>query len=327
MPLGPTAALTMRIDELAHRVSAESDARGVYEALHEYVAAATPMTGFFIAQHDEATKLRTCVYAFSDGIEVDAATLPPLPLNGSPNSRAIETRQPVLVEDYARATAGRPVHYIAVEVNPTPPTSALAVPMLAHDRVVGLLTIQSPSRHAFGAHEVEVLQSAANLAALALENLALREGLEDLVNARTTALAEANDELRRHAVARDLVRHMLGRLSQQVDVRPTTLREIGRDVAASLGADSIASYAAAYAQMGLGRIELATTADGRHEFLGHDLLERVSFAQQPTCYLALGFLEGAVGQVEARAALGTEVACQSRGHAACRFVVGRRVDG
>ena len=248
MPFGPTAAITMRIDELAQRVSAESDARGVYEALHAYVAATTPMNGFFVARHDEATKLRTCVYAFSDGVEVDATTLPPLPLNGSPNSRAIETRKPVLVEDYARATAGRPVHYIAVEVNPTLPTSALAVPMLARDRVIGLLTIQSPSRQAFGAHEVEVLQSAANLAALALENLALRQGLEQLVDARTTALAEANHELRRHAVARDLVRHMLGRLSQQVDARPTTLREIGRDVAASLGADSIAAYAAAYAQ-------------------------------------------------------------------------------
>lgn len=290
---------------------------GVYRALRDFVRVRTALNGFLVSRYDAERRLRVCLYAFSDGVETDSEALPPLPLNGSPNSRAIQTRRPVVVRDYQEAVQGLPVVWVASDVNPRRSRSALAVPMLAHGNVVGVLSVQSLEPDAFTPLDVQNVQTAANLAALAIENLAL-------LHARTEELARATAELRGQSVARGLVRRMLWSLARDRSVRPQTLRALGRELAGGLSGMTAPEAVAAYAGMGLGVLRSESRERGRYVFEGHELLEREEQSAQPTCFLSLGYLEGVVAALEGREALGTEVACQSRGHAACRFVVAAR---
>lgn len=321
-----------RLGRLALDLGSASEPLAIYRLLRDFVRDSTSMNGFFIASYDSETQLRTCVFAHTDGIEIDPATLPPLPMNGSPNSRAIQTREIVLVEDYEAAVSQSGVTYVGSDVDPTRPRCSLVVPMVAHGHVLGTMTIQSPRERAFGERDVAYFRMATNLAALAVENLALlarerqhRATLEARVAERTQELDAAYGHLREHAVARDLVRRLLQGVSRKGRVRPEVLRALGRELAKGMEGASMEEYAAAFELMGLGGLRLSMAAPPRYALEGRNLLEREHAASQPTCFLTLGFLEGAVAALHLGAVgLGTEVACQSQGYAACRFVVAAR---
>ena len=322
-----------RLGALALAFGGAGEPREVYLALRDFVRAKTGMNGFFIARYDAARELRVCVFAHTDGVDVDPATLPPKPMNGSPNSRAITTRDVVVERDYLGATSGKPVTWVGDEVNPARPLCSVVVPMIARGKVLGTMTIQAYASEAFGERDVAVLRMAGNLAALAVENIELLESerrvsadLEARVRERTDALERANGDLRRHALARDLARRLLQGVARKGGVRPDALRSLGRELSAGMaGAASIEEYVEAFALMGMGALRLEEGAPGRYVVRGSDLLEQERGALQPTCFLTLGFLEGAVASLHAGASgLGSEVACESQGHAACRFVVSAR---
>ena len=304
----------------------------VYRALRDFVAAKTPMNGFFLARYDPVRELRTCVFAHTDGKDFDPATLPPKPMNGSPNSRAITTREVVIELDYMGATQGKPVTWLGDEVNPTRPVCSVVVPMVARGKVLGTMTIQSCEPEAFDDRHVAALRMAASLAALAVENLELLESerrasavLETHVRERTEELERANADLRQHALARGLARRLLHGVARKGGVRPEALRSLGRELAGRMDGASLEDYVGAFALMGLGALRLEAGEGGRYTVVGNDLLERERGALQPTCFLTLGFLEGAVSALhEGAGGLGSEVACESRGHGACRFVVSAR---
>lgn len=121
------------------------------------------------------------------------------------------------------------------------------------------------------------------------------------------------------AVTRDLVRRMLSE-----SARGASMRNLGRSLAQDVPAVDLEDYAHAFAAMGFGSVHPATTADGRYVVVGHDLLERRAENAQPTCDMALGYLEGAVTRLEGHDALGTETQCQSQGYPRCTFVVRTR---
>lgn len=321
-----------RLGRLAVEFGSAREPMQVYRALRDFVGATTAMNGFFVARYDGEKELRTCVFAHTDGVEFDASALPVLPMNGSPNSRAIQTREVVLVTDYLAATSSAPVTWVGTEVNPARTTCSLVVPMIARGRVLGTMTIQSPDPDAFGERDVVFHRMATNLAALAVENLELLEAerrvsatLEERVRERTRDLERASADLREHAMARDLAKRLLKGIARKGGVRPDTLRALGRELAIGMApAASMRSMVSAFDLMGLGRLGLERDEPGRYAVEGFDLLEREPGASQPTCFLTLGFLEGAVAALHDGPALGSEVACQSQGHAACRFVVSSR---
>lgn len=319
------------VGALALALAGARDLGAVCRALREFVEGLTPMTGLFIALYDPTSRMRTCVFAHSNGCEVDVSTLPPLPLTDSPASRAVRASEPVLTRDFQAAIRGQPRHDVAMDVDPRPPQSSLVVPMLMGGEVVGTVEIQSHERDAFRPPDVEVLRLAAGLAGLAAQNVRLLEEtraanlrLEERVVDRTAALGRALEDLRRQVVARDLVRRMLRDLSLRGLVRADVLREMGRDLAAGLPTRDLDEHLRAFTDMGLGAMAMRESDDGRHVFEAHDLLEHSPGSPQPTCFLALGFLEGAVAAATGSPALGAEVTCQSRGHLACRFVVAPR---
>lgn len=299
------------IGQLALELSSAHEPADVHDALRRFAAALTPMTGLFVSRYDPSSQTRTCVYAWSDGAPVDVATLPRMGMNEGPASQAILQQRAIVTSDYSRLLQKLPRVDVGLDRDPRLPESSIVVPMMARGQPLGAIEVQSPERDAFGPREVAVLQLVASLAALALENL--------------ERVSRAQADLMRHAVARGLVRKLMQGVARKAGVRPDALRALGRDLARDAHAGDLDGYTAAYTSMGLGQLDVERTGD-RCEFTGRDLLEYEAGSVEPTCYLTLGFLEGAVAAATGSRALGTEIACQSQGKPACRFLVSVRRD-
>lgn len=128
------------------------------------------------------------------------------------------------------------------------------------------------------------------------------------------ALAILRDATPRYQarVARPLVQRLVRDFIEQAGVERAGLSRTGRSLSGSIEGTTIANHLEAFAQMGLGALRSTLAGDERYEFEGEDLIERREGARLTTCYLALGFLTGAVERATGREALGTETHCQSR---------------
>lgn len=136
-----------------------------------------------------------------------------------------------------------------------------------------------------------------------------------------TARKDAEEAMRRQTLTRPIVRRIVLDLVGRVGATPRAIAEVGRSLAQEVqGASTPEEFAQAFRTMGLGDLKFEKHEGGTYTFHADDLLERRKRSAQPTCHLALGFVEGVVGALHARSALGSEIRCQSQGHPRCVFV-------
>ncbi|HEY0081019.1 MAG TPA: ATP-binding protein [Pyrinomonadaceae bacterium] len=165
--------LLERLATLAQAFGVAHDLKSVFRALCHFALASTPCNGIFISLYDEDRDERHAVYAWSEGQEIDLSTLPPMPMTESPHSRAVSTNQLIITDDLQAAIVNLPRVYVADEVDPQLPLSSLVAPMSFMGRSLGAVEVQSPRRAAFGASDATAMRMAANLAAVAIENVRL----------------------------------------------------------------------------------------------------------------------------------------------------------
>jgi signal transduction histidine kinase len=103
-----------------------------------------------------------------------------------PNSRALRTGKVVITDDYWELKQkGRGQMSVLVgEDNGLRPQSSLVVPMATMGRIVGTIEVQSYEQRAYREEHITAMRMAANLAAVAIENMRL---LQFEVKARTAA--------------------------------------------------------------------------------------------------------------------------------------------
>ena len=145
-------ALARRLAELtglAQALGSAQEPLAAFRAFRSFAAAALPGSGLFVSLYDADRQERTCVYAWSEGEEVDVSALPPMPMNGSPNSRAIRDGRAVIVDDYQAATAGLPVTNVGLERDPRLPASSVTAPLAVLGRRIGAVEVQSTTPAAF----------------------------------------------------------------------------------------------------------------------------------------------------------------------------------
>lgn len=169
--------LLQRLIKLAQAFGAAQDLAAVYRALASFLEASAPCNGLFIALYDPETELRTCVYAGGD-VENDVSQLPPMPLNNSPQSRAIVSGDAVVIDDYQEAVAGLSPVNLGPDVDPRLPQSAIAMPMSVMGRIIGVFELQSVEPAAYRQEHVTALRMAASLAAVAIEVSRLLEQIQ-----------------------------------------------------------------------------------------------------------------------------------------------------
>jgi two-component system, cell cycle sensor histidine kinase and response regulator CckA len=169
------AQLVEKIAALAQALGVARELSVIYRALRDFSVASVPCTGFFITLYDQKRNERRAAYAWSDGEDVDISKLTPLPMNESPNSRAVSTGQVIITDDFQAATASVPVINVGLERDPRLPQSSLAVPMTVMGKIVGSIEVQSIERAAYTQEHATAMRMAANLAANAIENIQLIE--------------------------------------------------------------------------------------------------------------------------------------------------------
>lgn len=164
-----------RVASLAQTLGTARDLTTIFRALREFVGISTACSGLFISLYDAERHMRNAVYAWSDGEEEDFSRLPPMPMTESPHSRAVSTGQIIITDDFQMAMASQPLVYIGLERDPRLPQSSLAVPMAFMGRIIGAVEVQSTELAAFKQEHATAMRMAANLTAVAIENVRLFE--------------------------------------------------------------------------------------------------------------------------------------------------------
>lgn len=95
-------------------------------------------------------------------------------------------------------------------------------------------------------------------------------------------------------------------------------RELGRTMGREARPPDLQGFLEAFSHLGLGALRLSVHGPARWVVEGH-ALHGADAARSLTCALALGFVEGAIGAIDGREALGAETQCRSRGAAVCEF--------
>lgn len=176
------AASGPRLVLIAERLAAFATAAGradnpltVFRAFRDFAEGLAPLVGVFISLYDPVLQERRCVYTAGEGIEDDVASLPPLGMTESPNSRAISEDRPILERELERVLAPLPKVDLHMEMDLNKPKGSLAVPMHAHGRVIGAIEIQSAGAEDIGDELVEPIVAAAGIVGFAIEAFGRRE--------------------------------------------------------------------------------------------------------------------------------------------------------
>jgi signal transduction histidine kinase len=145
-----------------------------------------------VALLDEETETIYCGFAIVDGEEMDSTQLPRIPLGEGPVSETIRTREPRIV-DLEEIRSYLEERGRGVQVGDhRQPKSALYVPMIGGDKVVGVMHVQHYEADAFRETDMPLLSTLANQAAMAITNARLYAQEQE----RAAALAQALEQQR-----------------------------------------------------------------------------------------------------------------------------------
>jgi PAS domain S-box-containing protein len=167
--------LLEKVAKLAQTLGTARDLKAIFCGLKEFTLLAVPCDGLFVSLYDPVRDVRTAVYGWGDGEEIDTSALPPMPVNFTgPNSRAVRTNQVIITNDYMNETLGHPAVLVGPD-NGLRPHSSLAAPMAVMGRLIGTIEVQSYERAAYRDEHATAMRMAANLTAVAIENVRLLE--------------------------------------------------------------------------------------------------------------------------------------------------------
>ena len=193
------------------------DLAAIYEQVRQSIFALLPeISGVMINLFDSEKQLITPAYCYTDDAVQDVSALPPIPLappGEGTQSRAIHSRQPVVINHFQEQLKKARLHLTVGQAEP-PRRSSMYVPMLTQGKVVGLIIVQSPVEERFSDADVELTSLIANTAAVAIENARLFEEIRHridemaVVNALGRALAETLDIRTIFLAAYEHIRHL-----------------------------------------------------------------------------------------------------------------------
>lgn len=162
--------------ELASRVgAAASDARDfgeLFRALHAELCRTMDATVFLLSLYDATSQTVQVVRQIDRGVEHEGGSFP---LGKGFTSEVIRTARPHLVRNWA--TEGPPIRllYGTESGELVTPQSAVIVPILSGEQVIGVLSVQSYLPEAFDESDIATVEAIASQTALAIKHLRATE--------------------------------------------------------------------------------------------------------------------------------------------------------
>jgi len=167
--------LLENVAKLAQTLGTARDLGVIFWGLKEFALVAVPCNGLFVSLYDPLRDVRIACYGWADGQEIDTSELPPMPVNFTgPNSRAVRTKQAIITNDYMKEMIGHPALLVGPD-DGLRPHSSLCMPMAVMGRIIGTIEVQSYEKAAYRDEHVTAMGMAANLTAVAIENVRLLE--------------------------------------------------------------------------------------------------------------------------------------------------------
>ena len=142
----------------------------------------------YISKYHPEIEQINCAYAVINGEELNVDEFPPVALDHSPKatqSQAILQREPFIINDMVAHRGG--IENLGQLVGSGQiPRSALYVPMLSNNNVLGVVQVQSTELNRFNDEDARLLAVVANSAATVLQNASVHS---ELMNAYDETLA------------------------------------------------------------------------------------------------------------------------------------------
>jgi PAS domain S-box-containing protein len=163
------------IHEIGQMLAATFEKQDIYRILYWEVAQEMlKAPHFLVALYDEQSQTIRCDFAVVDDKESSLSWFPVVPLGSGPNSQAILTRQPQIVDIVLDKMKGQ---QMSIGENSRNPRSGLYLPLIASDKVIGVMCIQRYEADAFAGVDLTFLMTLANQAAISLEKAQLYDTL------------------------------------------------------------------------------------------------------------------------------------------------------
>jgi len=156
------------LSEIGRAIITAAGVEELLDIIYRETSRVMDTANLYVALFHSEEGLVTFDYFMQDGQRVDE---PPVRLEeGGLSVHIINSRQPLLLGE----DAPREMSELGINLVGRPAQSYLGVPMLAGDRVVGVIAVQSPDHpRAYDRRHQDLLSNIANLAAMAIENARL----------------------------------------------------------------------------------------------------------------------------------------------------------
>src|ERR671928_1537046 len=173
--------------EAARQLGETLEPERVYTCFRELLADVIEYDGVVVSSYEPADGLIRCDYAWSDGEQLDASRLPPLPLNREGHgmqSRVIVTGEALLFNDVPDLVRHEPGVYYDVdregtmrkipETGPPKTRAAMMVPVKHEGAVVGVVQLMT-DRAEYSAEQLELVEGLVGQMAAAVRNARLQK--------------------------------------------------------------------------------------------------------------------------------------------------------
>ncbi len=179
------------VNEIGAALAKQLDFQGIVELVGERVRGIFDASSLFIALYDETTGMVRFPYEIAEGERIHTE---PMKLGEGLTSRVIQSRAALRMGTNVDLRAAG-----AVQVGDTESESWLGLPIIAGDRVIGIIALESPKPNLYTESDERLLSTVASSMGVALENARLFDETKQrnaelaVVNEIGSALAEQLD--------------------------------------------------------------------------------------------------------------------------------------
>ena len=232
------------IYEASRQLNASFESQHIYDVTYNSISQLIPCNTLFISSFERRTSMISMVCGWHDGAPVNVKSFPPTPLEEEgqgAQSEVIRTGKPLLLSDYQQRLkqtkttyhfddAGNPVAASSFD-DVNIPRSALIVPMIVENQVVGAIQVFSYQLNAYIENDLNLLNAFASQVAVALINSDLFQRAQRENRDRKRAETSLRSRTRELETLFAISNH-ISFVQTETEILPQILRELQRAIEA-----------------------------------------------------------------------------------------------